>query len=259
MSQQHLTKIITNKQVEIEKLRENQDEIITKASKLPVQKNRFVDAISSPKLHLIAEVKKASPSKGIIRKDFNPVDIAIDFQKNGASALSVLTETDFFLGHPDYISQIKERVSLPILRKDFIIDPIDIYRSKIMGADAILLIKAILSISSCEMMISIAHSLGLDVILEVHNHEEVDAIKSLTPDIIGINNRDLTNFNVDITYAAQLKPIIQQFHKGIVIAESGYSTAEEATTLHQQGFNAVLIGEGLAKNPSLLSYWSHEN
>jgi indole-3-glycerol phosphate synthase len=260
MTQQYLTQIITNKQVEIEKLRENQELIITKAAALPITKNQFVNALTTgQKLHLIAEVKKASPSKGIIRKDFNPIEIAKEFHQNGASALSVLTETQFFLGNPDFIQQIKEEVSLPILRKDFIIDPLDVYQSKIIGADAILLIKAILSVSACETLINIAHSIGLDVVLEVHNREEVEAIKSLKPDIVGINNRDLTTFHVDTNQASHLRPIIQEFHSGIIIAESGYSTLEEIKTLSEEGFNAVLIGEGLAKHPNLLSYWHHEN
>ncbi len=260
MTQQYLTKIITNKQAEIEKLRDNQGLIITKATELPIAKNQFVNALSTnQKLHLIAEVKKASPSKGIIRKDFNPIEIAKEFQQSGASALSVLTETQFFLGNPDFIQQIKEEVSLPILRKDFIIDPLDVYQSKIIGADAILLIKAILSVSACETLINIAHSIGLDVVLEVHNREEVEAIKSLKPDIIGINNRDLTTFHVDIDQAGQLFPIIKEMHEGLIIAESGYSNLDEIKILRDQGFNAVLIGEGLAKHPDLLSYWHHEN
>ena len=133
------------------------------------------------------------------------------------------------------------------------------YQSKIIGADAILLIKAILSVSACETLINIAHSIGLDVVLEVHNREEVEAIKSLKPDIIGINNRDLTTFHVDIDQAGQLFPIIKEMHEGLIIAESGYSNLDEIKILRDQGFNAVLIGEGLAKHPDLLSYWHHEN
>jgi indole-3-glycerol phosphate synthase len=253
----YLTQIITHKQSEIEKLKESQASIIEKASALPKTRHTFTNSIRTPeKLHLIAEVKKASPSKGIIRPQFNPIEIALEFQNNQASALSVLTETQFFLGDPDYIAQIKEQVSLPILRKDFIFDPIQVYRSKSFGADAILLIKAILSVSTCKLLIDIAHSLGLDVILEVHNLEEVEAIKTLTPDIIGINNRNLSTFEVDITQAEKLLPKIASFHTGPIIAESGYDSLKQLQHLHSLGFNAVLIGEGLAKQPDLLHYFA---
>jgi indole-3-glycerol phosphate synthase len=213
----------------------------------------FLKAITNNRLNLIAEIKKASPSKGIIRKDFYPIALAKAFQKFGASALSVLTEKHYFLGDPNYIPEIKNNVNLPILRKDFIFDPIQIYESKAIQADAVLLIKSILTIEETQNLLSLAKKLGLDVLLEIHNMHDLNEIRILRGvKCIGINNRDLNTFKVDISISEKLLPKVKEyFAHALVVAESGYSELKEIKELATLGFNAVLIGEGLAKNPGL--------
>lgn len=214
----------------------------------------FHKAISDKtQLNLIAEVKKASPSKGIIREDFDPIALAIAFEKSGAKALSILTETHFFKGDPRYIAQIKEKTALPILRKDFIIDPIQVHESKKIGADAILLIKAILPTQKLRDLQTLAHRVGLDVLVEVHNQEELDEVMTIGCPIIGINNRNLKTFEVDIKTAETLaKKIRLDHYSPIIVAESGYNTIEQLKRLEECGIHAVLIGEGLATHPELL-------
>ncbi|MFC1770692.1 indole-3-glycerol phosphate synthase TrpC [Candidatus Margulisiibacteriota bacterium] len=220
----------------------------------------FYRALSQNGLNLIAEVKKASPSKGIIRKDFNHISIAKGFESSGASCISVLTDTDFFQGKPEFIPEIKQHTKLPVLRKDFIMDPIQVYQSKYLGADAILLIKAILNDTECQNLLNLASELKLDVLLEIHSEEELEQIKNLSQiRIIGINNRNLHTFNVDISLAPKLLGKINTHFSDIcTVAESGYFTAAELSDLENTGFNGVLIGEGLAKNPELTSFFSNK-
>ncbi len=219
---------------------------------------RFKTAMQKSGLNLIAEIKKASPSKGVIREDFDPIQLATSFQAAGAAALSVLTEPHFFLGKPEYIPKIKQVCQLPVLRKDFIIDPIQVYESKYLGADAILLIKAILDDESCQILIDLAQDTGLDVLLEIHNVEEFEQIRHLrNVTMVGVNNRDLKSFHMNMNLAASLLPQINSaFGQSVVtVAESGYHTADELDVLSKQGFGAVLIGEGLAKHPDLMSFF----
>lgn len=216
----------------------------------------FKTALGSQKLSLIAEIKKASPSKGIIREDFDPVDLMEDFETHGAAALSVLTEQHYFKGHPNFIPLLKAQGIVPILRKDFIIDPIQVFESKYLGADAILLIKAILSTDQIKLLTETADALELDVLLEIHSEEELDQIADLPLDLIGINNRDLTTFETDKALASSLyEKVKATFPDAQIVAESGYNTPQDLAELEEQGFTAVLIGEGLAKNPDLLHYF----
>jgi indole-3-glycerol phosphate synthase len=217
----------------------------------------FYNALKHPGLSLIAEIKKASPSKGIIRTEFDPIALAEEFNTSGASALSVLTEVSYFKGDPSYIQKIKKTVKLPILRKDFIIDPIQILESKKLGADAILLIKAILNIDTLRELQHLAHCVGLDVLVEVHNKAELDEIAPLGCPIIGINNRNLATFEVDIKTTIQLAKTLQfRQPKALLVAESGYTNAQQLNELPAVGVNAVLIGEGLATHPELLPYFA---
>ncbi len=217
----------------------------------------FHQAIKHPGLSLIAEIKKASPSKGIIREDFDPITLATTFAKSGARALSVLTEINYFQGDPSYIPKIKQTVSLPILRKDFIFDPIQVLESKKLGADAILLIKAILHIDTLRELQHLAHCIGLDVLVEVHNKAELLEIAPLGCPIIGINNRNLDTFEVDTHTTLQLAKTLQfRQPKALLVAESGYTNASQLKDLTPVEVNAVLIGEGLATHPDLLSYFS---
>lgn len=236
-----LDKIITDKKKSIDALYENNFS--------------FLKNLQKPGLSLIAEIKKASPSKGIIRSDFDPEELAKQFTHSGASALSILTEEDHFLGNPTYIKQARAVTKLPILRKDFIIDSIQVYESKFLGANAILLIKAILTQDQCQTLLNLAKDLQLDTLVEVHTEAELNDVLSLkNVQAIGINNRNLHTFEIDLNLALTLA---KQIPDGILsVAESGYSTPEQLHQLEKAGINAVLIGEGLATHPNLLTFWS---
>jgi len=205
-------------------------------------KSSFKKNISRPHhINLIAEIKKASPSRGIIRGDFNPAKIAITYQANGASAISVLTDERFFEGKLEYIKKIKESISLPVLRKDFIIDEYQIYESVAAGADAILLIADLLSESELKGFYTLADSLGLDVLVEVHNEEDLEKAVKTECHIIGVNNRDLHTFKVDLAMTQKMVRLIPQ--NRIKVSESGIKSYEDVMFLKSLGINAVLIGE----------------
>jgi len=198
--------------------------------------------------HFICEIKKASPSKGVIQPDFNPAWTAGQYVLGGASAISVLTEEHFFAGKLQDLTSVRALTSLPLLRKDFIIDPYQIYESKMAGADAILLIAKILSTGQIAEFSDLAMSLSLDILFEIGGEEDVHKIpQSGLPVIIGINNRNLDNFNVDFKTSIRLRDLIPaQFP---VIAESGIQTAEDCRFLYDAGFSGALIGETLMRSP----------
>ncbi|MBT5855846.1 indole-3-glycerol phosphate synthase TrpC [bacterium] len=219
----------------------------------------LLDSLAKPGLSLISEVKKASPSKGVIRKEFDPVSIAQTFEMNGASALSVLTEPRYFQGSPDHLRSIRKSVLLPILRKDFILDAIQIPESRAMGASAILLIVAILSDTQIQQFILLANKLSLDVLVEVHDESEVARVIQLNVNgrfAIGINNRNLKTFDIDLVTAPVLKEVLRsKGYEGLIVAESGYSSIDELEILEKEGFDGVLVGEGLARHPDILTYF----
>jgi indole-3-glycerol phosphate synthase len=238
-----LSRIIEEKRKVIEEAKRArpQDELAREVKNICV-KSTFKKNVSRPHhVNLIAEIKKASPSKGILRGDFNPVKIAVTYQANGASAISVLTDERFFEGRLEYIKKVKENVSLPVLRKDFFIDEYQIYESVSAGADAILLISELLSAGELGRFYNLATSLGLDVLVEVHNEEDVEKALSTDAAIIGINNRDLHSFKVDIGVTQKLIRRIPQ--NKIRVSESGIKTYEDVMFLKSLGVNAVLIGE----------------
>lgn len=205
-------------------------------------KSAFKRNIARPHhMNLIAELKKASPSMGIIRGDFNPTKIALTCQANGASALSVLTDERFFEGNIKILKELKSRVTLPLLRKDFIVDEYQIYESLYHGADAILLIAQILTEAELGKFYRIAKDLGMDVMLEVHNEEDLEKALKTGASIIGINNRDLSTFKVDISTTQRLVRLIPG--NKIKVSESGIKTYEDVMFLKSLGINAVLIGE----------------
>lgn len=199
---------------------------------------------------LIAEVKKASPSKGVIRTNFDPVAIAQAYERGGASCLSVLTDETYFQGSLSYLAMIREAVSLPLLRKDFILDPIQIYEARLAGADAVLLIVA--SVPSAARLAELRHvaeSLGMDALVEVHNEAEVAIAVESDASLIGINNRDLHTFSVSLDVAARLIPLLP---KGTVaVAESGIFTHEDIQTVAKHGAHAVLVGESLMRQENV--------
>jgi indole-3-glycerol phosphate synthase len=208
----------------------------------------LLDSMREPGLfHFICEVKKASPSKGIIQSNFDPVRQAQLYQSAGASGISVLTDEKYFAGKLDYLSHIKDRVQLPVLRKDFIIDPFQIYEARAAGADLILLIARILTKKQLAEYLDIAKSLNLEVLLELADEQEIEKFpRNLDSVILGINNRDLRTFTVDINNSLRIK---KRLPDGVpVISESGIKTAEDCQRLYDDGFSGVLIGETLMRS-----------
>ena len=194
---------------------------------------------------VIAEAKKASPSKGVICTNFNPVEIAINYQRNGAQALSVLTDADFFQGSLLYLMQARNAVTLPVIRKDFIIDPLQIEEAHLHGADAILLIAAILDPVQLKDYRQQGMGLGMDVLVEIHDEKEAEMAVAAGSDLIGVNNRNLKDFSVDIETTFRLQRILPA---GIpLVSESGLKTAEDFRRLQEAGVAAALIGETLMR------------
>lgn len=241
-----LAKILEVKRQEVERLYLQKYSFKRTTTERALPHYPFVEALLQPNRStaLIAEVKKASPSKGLIRSDFNPVAIAQAYHSASADCLSVLTDQNFFQGDPSFIAQIKERVPLPILRKDFIIDPIQIEESVELGADAILLIAKALPISDLIKLYLQAEKQGLDVLIEIHEQGELEAIlaaREIKPKLIGINNRNLATFTTSIEVSKRLRPFIPA--DIAVISESGIRTKEMVLELEQQGIHGFLIGE----------------
>ena len=203
----------------------------------------FAAALKTDDVRLIAEVKRASPSKGLLCPDFDPVSLAITYARGGAAAISVLTEVNYFQGSLDHLAAIRQGVDVPLLRKDFIFDPYQVYESRACGADAFLLIAAILSRGQLAELVSLGHSLGMSCLVEVHNEDEVESALPSGARIIGINNRDLTTFHVDLNATRRLRPCIPQDH--IVISESGINSRQDVARVKEWGVNAVLVGEAL--------------
>lgn len=206
----------------------------------------FATALRGDDIQLIAEVKKASPSRGVICPDFHPVEIAKTYASNGASAISVLTEEKYFQGSLNYLKGIRDALGdrqLPLLRKDFIYDSYQVYESRAYGADGLLLIVAILTPEELESRLELSHELGMSCLVEVHNETELEIALSSGAEIIGINNRDLKTFNVDLTVTQRLRPLIPPDR--IVVSESGIKNRTDMERLRQWGVNAVLIGESL--------------
>ncbi|HHT96845.1 MAG TPA: indole-3-glycerol phosphate synthase TrpC [Clostridiales bacterium] len=205
----------------------------------------FEKTLKNDRINFICEVKKASPSKGVISKDFNPVKIAKEYKEAGADCISVLTEPDFFLGHNDYLKEIKNKVNIPILRKDFIIDSYQIYESKLIGADCILLICSILTDQELKGFIEIADKLGLSTLVEAHDEEEINRAIKAGARMIGVNNRNLKTFEVDINNSLNLRKMVAN---GIIyISESGIRDEADIKRCIDANVNAVLIGETLMK------------
>lgn len=194
---------------------------------------------------IIAEIKKASPSQGIIRANFDPAAIAISYAQAGASCLSVLTDQDFFQGSDAYLIAAREACTLPVIRKDFIIDPYQIVEARVLGADCILLIAAALNDEQLRTYTEITHNLGMDVLIEVHNLEELQRVLPLNTRLIGINNRDLHSFQVTLTTTWDLLSAIPSDR--LVVTESGIHTTEDVRAMHEKGVNAFLIGESFMR------------
>jgi len=243
-----LTKICNTKKNEIaeQKKIHNQDFFIESSKKITTKnksffKKKILSDLSTNGVAVIAEIKKASPSKGVISNNFDPKVIASSYTINGASCLSVLTDNQYFKGDLSYLSLIKGVTDLPILRKDFIIDEYQIYQSKFHKADCILLIASILDVNQLLEFESIAHSLGMDVLVEIHDEEELKKIEGMKTELIGINNRDLRTFKTDISNSIRLGKLISD--DKTVVTESGINTREDINLMRQNKINTFLVGE----------------
>ncbi len=217
----------------------------------PVLDRRDFVAALKPSIQpaIIAEIKKASPSKGLIREDFNVSEIAQIYAENGARCLSVLTDIHYFQGHPDYLALAKSHCELPVIRKDFIIDPYQIHESLALGADCILLIVALLDDAQLWDFSQIAQELGMAVLVESHTKEELDRALLLPTPLIGINNRSLHTFKTDIQLSIELKKYIPD--DKLIITESGINTQEDIKLMQSHGINTFLIGESLMRAPNI--------
>ena len=197
---------------------------------------------------LIAEIKKASPSKGVIRADFRPAEIAADYAAHGAACLSVLTDRQFFQGAPEYLQDARAACALPVLRKDFLVDPYQVYEARAMGADAILLIAAALDLPTMKEFETIAQGLCMAVLVEVHDGDELDQALQLTTPLLGINNRDLRTFDVSLQTTLDLLPRIPAGK--IVVTESGILGPDDVASMRRNNVNAFLVGEAFMRQPS---------
>lgn len=204
-------------------------------------------ALHGKDLAVIAEIKRASPSRSVIREDFDPLAIAEEYVRGGASAISVLTDEIYFQGHIEYISRVRSAVPLPILRKDFIVDSYQLYEAKAYGADAVLLIAAALGVRELSELAGEAKSLGLECLIEVHNESELHSLDLDSVELLGINNRDLTTFETDLRTSIRLRPLIPP--GALVVSESGISSPADLAELIRHHIHAVLIGETLMKAP----------
>lgn len=248
-----LDKIVAVKKQEVERLRNDVGlaALEKRIAGLPATlgfRRALVERANRP-MGLIAEVKKASPSKGLIRPDFDPVAIAKAYEEAGADCLSVLTDESFFQGGNAYLSAVREAVRVPLLRKDFTIDTLHVYEARAIGADAILLIAAILTKDEMKRFLTEASALGLDAIVEVHNAAELDTALDLGADLVGINNRDLHTFVTDLAVTEQLLESIP--NDRFVISESGLSKPEDVQRVSAAGAKAVLVGEHFMRQPDV--------
>jgi len=223
---------------------ESSDNLVSKGKDVESTYNKTF----KKRISVICEVKKASPSKGIIAECFPYLDIAKEYEEAGADAISVLTEPDYFLGENQYLSQISKQVSIPVLRKDFIVDEYQIYEAKVIGADAVLLICSLLDTVTLKKYLGICDELELSALVEAHTVEEVRSAIEAGARVLGVNNRNLKTFEVDLNHSIQLRGFVPE--DILFVAESGIKTPEDMLRLQKAGVNAVLIGETLMRSPN---------
>ena len=226
-------------------------DVMRLAESSPFKVRDMISALNSARVSLIAEVKRASPSKGELTKDFAPVMTAAAYAHNGASAISVLTDEHFFRGSLAYLTAIRKAVHVPILRKDFIIDPYQVYEGRAAGADAILLIVAALSDAQLSELCVLTHQLGMSPLVEAHNEWEMERALRLDAKLIGINNRDLKTFHVDLATTARLANMVDDDF--LLVAESGIFSAADVQKMGRLGAHAILVGEALMKAPDTVA------
>lgn len=245
-----LKKIIDRKWQEIAERKKtvSLDDLKARAAGQPAARG-FVKSIENKiaqgKAGVIAEIKKASPSKGVIRENFNPAEIAVSYEKGGAACLSVLTDVDFFQGADAYLQQARAAVTLPVIRKDFLVDEYHIYEARALGADCVLLIVAALDKSKLKELNQLAHEIGLDVLVEVHDQAELEIALELPNKLIGINNRNLHTFDVTLNTTYNLLPQIDKDR--IVVTESGILSPADVKAMQAKNVNAFLVGEAFMR------------
>jgi indole-3-glycerol phosphate synthase len=250
----YLDRIVAVKRGEVEALKErlNPADAERRIADLPPCRGflRALTEVRRREIGLIAEVKKASPSKGLIREDFEPVGLARDYEAAGADCLSVLTDREFFQGANTYLTRIREAVKLPLLRKDFTIDPLQIYEARLIGADAILLIAAILTPDELKSYHRLAKDLGMDALVEVHDRAEMETVLELgLAELVGINNRDLRTFVTDLKTTEELARLVPD--GATLVSESGISSPDDIRRVREAGARAVLIGEHFMRQPDV--------
>ena len=249
-----LQEIVNYKKIEIEKSKKMISvEILNKKIKSLSKPLKFLDELRNKnevgKAGIIAEVKKASTSKGIIKKDFNHIEIAKEYEKGGAACLSILTDTPSFQGSPQYLKDIRRNTKLPILRKDFIIDTYQIIESRSWGTDCILLIMKILKNKELSKLINICNEMNMDILFEINSQEELERLLPFNPKMIGINNRNLENFETDIENSIKIKKNIPD--DILVISESGINDVKDISYLGKHNINNFLIGERLMRSKNI--------
>jgi indole-3-glycerol phosphate synthase len=244
-----LNKIIENKRVEVERAKKSKPIDFLKSELQNLEKTKgFYESISPDgSTKVIAEIKCASPSKGVLRQNFNPVEISISYARGGASAISVLTDSRFFKGSLNHLRDVRSSVEIPLLRKDFIIDPYQVYESRFYGADAILLIVAALGSTILKKLLELGHSLDMDAIVEIHDEAELDKAIQAGSKIIGINNRNLKTFDVSLETSLKLCKLIPS--EKIIVSESGIRSSADIKRLKSEGVNVLLIGERFMRAP----------
>jgi indole-3-glycerol phosphate synthase len=244
-----LNSIVADKKKEVAKRKREIPLSEMKARAGGRQPRDFAAALKGKEMKLIAEVKKASPSKGVLVAGFNPLKLAKTYAGNGAAAVSVLTDAKYFHGNIDYLAAISQEVPVPVLRKDFIIDKYQVYESAAYGADAVLLITAVLIVEQLESLLKLSKSLRLSCLVEVHDEKEMFKALLAGAEIIGINNRDLATFKVDIDTTRRLRMLVPQ--ELVVVSESGIHTKEDMKKMRECKVDAVLVGEALVTAPDI--------
>lgn len=252
MSEQNvLDQIVAHKRTEIEQARStvSEAELTARLADAPPVRD-FVAAIrNAPGIALIAEVKKASPSAGLIREDFDPVEIARIYESSGATCLSVLTDEHFFQGHLDFLRAIRAEVSIPVMRKEFVLDRYQVLEARAAGADCVLLIAECLNDCELRDLYFYASELGMECLVELYEPDNLDRVLKLDPPLIGINNRNLKTFVTDLKHTTELKKLIPD--EKLLISESGIRTHEDVVFLEQHGVRGILVGESLMRQPDI--------
>ncbi|HAG11452.1 MAG TPA: indole-3-glycerol phosphate synthase TrpC [Desulfotomaculum sp.] len=247
-----LEQIISQKRHDLKTIKERRplDSLLSSLKGMPPCRSLKAALRKQGRVSILAEIKKASPSKGMIRPDFNLEEITDDFTLSGVSAISVITEEKFFYGKPDYLQAVRSRTELPVLRKDFIIDPYQIYETRVLGGDALLLIVAVLNKYELVFFQKLASELNLECLVEVHNKEELQMALDSGASLIGINNRDLKTFEIDLNVTFNLRRYITD-QSTVVVSESGISSRPQVDELYRNKIDAVLVGEVLMRSENI--------